>query len=51
MLAIHQELIGLGYNGPGPAFGERWRSLFRPIREAVGSRDEWLKVYARGAVS
>ena len=50
VLAIHQELISLGYNGPAPAFGERWRSLFRPIRETVGSRDEWLKAYARGAV-
>jgi hypothetical protein len=51
VLAVHRELIALGYDGPAPAFGDRWRSLFRTIREVVGSRDEWLKAYARGAVS
>jgi len=50
VLAIHRALMDLGYDGSAPAFGERWRSLFRPIRENVGSRDEWLKAYARGAV-
>jgi hypothetical protein len=49
-LAVHRELIHLGYDGPPPTFANRWRSLFRPIREVVGSRDEWLKAFARGAV-
>lgn len=49
-LLVHRELVRLGYVGPEPAFGDRWRSLFRPIREVVGSRDEWLKAYGRGAV-
>jgi hypothetical protein len=51
VLAVHRELTELGYDGPPPAFGERWRSLFRPIREVVGSREEWLRAYARGEVS
>jgi hypothetical protein len=50
VLAVHRELVSLGYDGSVPVFGERWRSLFRPIREVVGSRDEWLKAFARGAV-
>jgi len=50
-LTVHRRLVELGYDGPAPEFGERWRSLFRPIREVVGSRDEWLKAYGRGEVS
>jgi hypothetical protein len=50
-LSVHRELAALGYDGPAPVLGDRWRSLFRPIREVVGSRDGWLKAYARGAVS
>jgi hypothetical protein len=50
VLAVHRELVGLGYDGPAPEFGERWRSLFRPIRDVIGSRDEWLKAWSRGAV-
>ncbi len=48
---IHREMVALGYDGPAPVFDDRWRQLFRPIREVVGSRDEWLKAWARGAVS
>lgn len=51
VLAVHRELTELGYDGPAPVFGERWRSLFRPIREVVGSREEWLRAYGRGEVS
>ncbi|HET9419593.1 MAG TPA: hypothetical protein VFO49_00565, partial [Nocardioides sp.] len=51
VLSVHRELTTLGYDGPPPVFSDRWRSLFRTIREVVGSRDEWLKAYARGAVS
>jgi hypothetical protein len=51
VLAVHRELVALGYDGPAPVFGERWRSLFRPIREVVGSREEWLRAYGRGEVS
>ena len=49
--AIHRELIALGYEGPAPEFGERWRQLFRPIREIVGSRSDWLRAWGRGEVS
>jgi hypothetical protein len=47
---IHREMVALGYDGPAPVFDDRWRQLFRPIREVVGSRDEWLKAWGRGAV-
>jgi len=50
-LTVHRQMVGLGYDGPVPVFGSRWRQLFRRIRECVGSRDEWLKAYGRGAVS
>ena len=49
--SIHRELTHLRLPRPSPTFGERWRSLFRPIRDVVGSREEWLRAYARGAVS
>ena len=50
-LSVHRAMVELGYDGPPPSFTERWRQLFRPIREVLGSRDEWLKAWARGAVS
>ncbi|HET9423247.1 MAG TPA: hypothetical protein VFO49_19065 [Nocardioides sp.] len=49
-LSVHRAMVELGYDGPAPLFTERWRQLFRPIREVLGSRDEWLKAWARGAV-
>ena len=48
---VHREMVRLGYDGPAPEFGEQWRQLFRPLREVLGSRDEWLKAWGRGAVS
>ena len=48
---VFRVLVARGYDGPPPEFGERWRSLFRPIREVIGSRDAWLRSYGRGAVS
>ncbi len=48
---VHRELVALGYDGPAPEFGERWRQLFRPIREIVGSRSDWLRARGRGEVS
>jgi len=47
----HRELVRLGYDGPAPEFGDRWRLLFRPIRDSVGSRNEWLRAYGRGEVA
>lgn len=35
---VYRELLALGYDGPPPSFGERWRQLFLPISLAVGSR-------------
>lgn len=51
VLAVHRELTALGYDGQAPVFGDRWRSLFQPIRRVVGSREEWLRAYGRGEVS
>ena len=36
---VHRELVARGYDGQPPVFGERWRSLFRSLRAAVGERD------------
>ena len=36
---VHRELVSRGYEGQPPVFGERWRSLFRSLRAAVGERD------------
>lgn len=47
---VYRELLALGYDGPAPEFGEGWRQLFRPIREVVGSRRDWLRAWGRGAV-
>jgi hypothetical protein len=48
---VHGELVALRYEGPAPEFGERWRQLFRPIREILGSRSDWLRAWGRGEVS
>jgi hypothetical protein len=40
---VHRELVARGYDGPEPLFGERWRSLFRSLRAAVGERDRPLR--------
>lgn len=47
---VFRVLVSRGYDGPPPAFGDRWRSLFRPVRDVIGSRDEWLRDSARRAV-
>lgn len=36
---VHRELVAHGYDGPVPLFGERWQTLFRSLRAAVGPRD------------
>ena len=36
---VHRALVARAYDGPAPAFGERWRSLFHSLRAAVGERD------------
>ncbi|WP_148616196.1 hypothetical protein [Nocardioides rubriscoriae] len=49
---VHQMLVSRGYDGPEPEFGDRWRSLFGRLRDAVGgSRREFLLRSARGEVS
>lgn len=35
---VFRLLVDKGYDGPAPSFDERWRSLFRPVREALGPR-------------
>ena len=39
VLEVHRELVARGYDGPAPVFGERWKTLFRSLRAAVGERD------------
>lgn len=48
---VFRVLVSRGYAGPPPTFGDRWRSLFRPVRDVVGSRNERLMEAARRAVS
>ncbi|KAA1379655.1 hypothetical protein ESP62_000030 [Aeromicrobium fastidiosum] len=31
VLALHDQLVHRGYNGPAPVFGRRWASLFQPV--------------------
>ncbi|WP_345457363.1 hypothetical protein [Nocardioides marinquilinus] len=35
---IHDRMVELGYDGPAPEFGDRWRSLFGSVAAAVGPR-------------
>ena len=37
---MHRCLARRGYDGPPPAFGERWRMLFMAIRKVIGPRTE-----------
>ena len=39
VLKVDKALRDNGYDGPPPAFGERWDQLFRSLRAAVGPRD------------
>jgi hypothetical protein len=36
--AVHTELLRLGYDGPAPEFGERWRSLFATLSQVSGPK-------------
>lgn len=36
VLRVHRKLIERGYEGPAPVFGDRWRSLFEPVRLGPG---------------
>jgi hypothetical protein len=39
---VYRALLGCGYSGPVPGFGEHWRQLFLPVSVAVGPRRERL---------
>ena len=39
VLAVYEALRKNGYDGPPPAFGQRWERLFRSLRAAVGPRE------------
>ena len=45
---VYRQLVSLGYAGPAPEFGERWRSLFRPVREQLPPRRTRLRELAAG---
>jgi hypothetical protein len=36
---VYGALVALGYDGPPPAFGDRWRLLFGTLSDALGPRD------------
>ncbi|MFD1827698.1 hypothetical protein [Mumia zhuanghuii] len=31
VILVHRKLVSLGYDGPAPSFGPRWRALFAPV--------------------
>jgi len=43
---VYRKLVGLGYDGPVPEFGERWRSMFRPVRDLLPPRRTRLRELA-----
>jgi len=45
---VHRKLVSLGYVGPVPTFGERWGSLFRPVRDLLPPRRTRLRELAAG---
>lgn len=45
---VFRALVSLGYAGPAPEFGERWRELFRPIHELLPPRRTRLRELAAG---
>jgi hypothetical protein len=45
---VYRKLVALGYDGPVPAFGSRWASLFRPVRELLPPRRDRLRELAAG---
>jgi hypothetical protein len=45
---VFRVLVSRGYDGPPPELGAAWSALFRPIRDSVGSRADWLRDCATG---
>ena len=45
---VYRKLVSLGYVGPVPEFGERWESLFRPVRDLLPPRRSRLRELAAG---
>jgi very-short-patch-repair endonuclease len=45
---VYRTLVSLGYDGPAPEFGDRWTSLFRPVRELLPPRRTRLRELAAG---
>lgn len=46
--SVYRKLVSLGYVGPVPEFGQRWSSLFRPVRELLPPRRDRLRELAAG---
>ena len=44
---VHAALVGLGYAGPAPDFGERWRWLFSRISDVVAADRRWAGVRSK----
>jgi hypothetical protein len=47
VLEVYDALVALGYDGPAPEFGERWRQLFSRVSEVVSTRRRWTRVGSR----
>jgi hypothetical protein len=41
---VYAALVALGYDGPPPEFGERWKHLFAQLAEVVAAERRWLSV-------
>ncbi|MEO6511070.1 MAG: hypothetical protein ABIO16_08780 [Nocardioides sp.] len=45
---VYAALVALGYDGPPPEFGERWKQLFMRLADVVAAERRWLRVGSRG---
>jgi hypothetical protein len=45
---VFRALVGLGYTGAPPEFGDRWAALFRPVRDLLPPRRTRLRELAAG---
>jgi hypothetical protein len=45
---VYRRLVSLGYAGPAPEFGDRWGSLFVPVRDLLPPRRTRLREIAAG---
>ncbi len=44
---VYAALVALGYDGPPPEFGERWKQLFMRLSDIVAAERRWVSVGSR----